>query len=88
MRLPRSAETYPLGAHRALCEKSAVRRSHCMSGPAVDEVRWSDRFNKINHNPHFPYLVTHFTDATLISSFGGALSGRWVSGAFPGRTLQ
>ena len=24
--------------------------------------------------PHFPYLVTHFTDAMPISSIGGALS--------------
>ena len=41
---------------------------------AVDEVHWSDRLNRFNHNPHFPYLVTHFTDAMPISSIGGALS--------------
>ena len=29
---------------------------------------------RFNHNPHFPYLVTHFTDAMSISSIGGALS--------------
>ena len=41
---------------------------------AVDEVHWLDRLNRFNHNPHFPYLVTHFTDAMPISSIGGALS--------------
>ena len=41
---------------------------------AVDEVHWSDRLNRFNHNPHFPYLVTHFTNAMPISSIGGALS--------------
>ena len=41
---------------------------------AVDEVHWSDRLNRFNHNAHFPYLVTHFTDAMPISSIGGALS--------------
>ena len=40
----------------------------------VDEVRWSDCLNPYNHSPHFPYLVTHFTDSMPISSIGGALS--------------
>ena len=40
----------------------------------VDEIPWSDRLNRYNHNPHFPYLVTHFTDSMPISLIGGALS--------------
>ena len=40
----------------------------------IDEVRGSERLNKLNHKPHFPYLVTHFTSAMPISSIGGALS--------------
>ena len=39
----------------------------------VDEVHWSECLNKFNQNPHFPYLVTHFTDAMPIYSIGGAL---------------
>ena len=34
----------------------------------VDEVRWSDRLNHYNHSPHFPFLLTHFTDCMPIGS--------------------
>ena len=39
----------------------------------VDEIRWSDRLNPCHHSPHFPYLVTHFTDSVPFSPIGGAL---------------
>ena len=41
---------------------------------AVDEIKWEDRLCKFNHNPHVPYLVTHFTDSMPVASIGGALS--------------
>ena len=41
---------------------------------AVDEIKWDDRLCKYNHNPHFPYFVTHFTDSMPVASIGGALS--------------
>ena len=41
----------------------------------VGEVRWSDRLNHYNHNPHFPQLVTHFIDSMPITFIGGTLLG-------------
>ena len=40
----------------------------------ADEIWWDERFSPYNHNPHFPYLVTHFTDSMPICSVGGDLS--------------
>ena len=37
-------------------------------------VKWEDRLCKYDHNPHFPYLITHFTDSMPVASIGGALS--------------
>ena len=49
---------------------------------AVKVVNWQCKVESISFAipsadspaPHFPYLVTHFTDAMPISSIGGALS--------------
>ena len=40
----------------------------------VQEIRWADRLNPFNHCPHFPLLVTHFTDSMPIRSIGGIWS--------------
>ena len=40
----------------------------------VDKIWWEERLSPYNHNPHFPYFVTHFTDSMPICSVGGDLS--------------
>ena len=37
-------------------------------------VWWEERPSHYNHNPHFPYFVTHFTDSMPTCSVGGDLS--------------
>ena len=40
----------------------------------VDETWWEERLSPYNHNPHFPYFVTHFTDGMPICSVARDLS--------------
>ena len=40
----------------------------------VDEIWWEESLSPYNHNPNFPYFVTHFTDIMPIWSVGGDLS--------------
>ena len=44
--------------------------------PEIARLRASkkERLSPYNHNPHFPYFVTHFTDSMPICSVGGELS--------------
>ena len=36
----------------------------------VQEIRWSDRLNRFNHCPHFPYFMTHFIDSIPLICWG------------------
>ena len=52
----------------------SVDKTRSYLNEVVSEIRWSQRLDEFNHSPHFPFLVTHFTDAMPIASIGGALS--------------
>ena len=49
--------------------------NHLMMGTFISLLWnwWSERFSPHNHNPHFPYFVTHYTDSMPICSFSGSL---------------
>ena len=49
-------------------------RVRTLLNSVVDEIWWEERLSPYNHNPHFPYFVTHFTDGMPICSVGGDLS--------------
>ena len=51
--------------------RQSVARVRDFLNRVVQEIRWSDRLNRFNHCPHFPYFTTHFTDSMPISSIGG-----------------
>ena len=51
-----------------------VSRVRTLLNSVVDEIWWEERLSPYNHNPHFPYFVTHFTDSMPICSVGGELS--------------
>ena len=51
--------------------EAAVKNVREYLNMVVDEVQWSDHLNHYNHSPHFPYLVTHFTDSMPISLIVG-----------------
>ena len=50
-----------------------VSRVRTLLNSVVDEIWWEERLSLYNHNPHFPYFVTHFTDSMPICSLGGDL---------------
>ena len=71
----RDVTAYMSQSAASFCVVDATMKTVCeYLNMVVDEVRWSNRLNYYNHSPHFPYLVTHFTDPMPISSIGGALS--------------
>ena len=51
-----------------------VASVHTLLNAPVDEIWWDERLSPYNHNPHFPYFVTHYTDSMPICSMGGSLS--------------
>ena len=53
---------------------ASVKKVREYFGQVMDEIRWDRTLAPFNHCPHFPYFVTHFTDAMPISCMGGALS--------------
>ena len=50
-----------------------VSRVRTLLNSLVDEIWWEERLSPYNHNPHFPYFVTHFTDSMPICSAGVAI---------------
>ena len=50
-----------------------VARVRTFLNVVVDEIWWDERLSPYNHNPHFPYFVTHYTDGMPICSVGGSL---------------
>ena len=51
-----------------------ISRLRTLLNSVVDEIWWEERLSPYNHNPHFPYFVTPFTDSMPICSVGGDLS--------------
>ena len=51
-----------------------VSRVRTFLNSLVDEIWWEERLSLYDHNPHFPYFVTHFTDSMPICPVGGDLS--------------
>ena len=51
-----------------------VGRVRAYLNAMINEIWWPDRLSPYNHNPHFPYLVTHYTNSMPICTVGGTLS--------------
>ena len=48
-----------------------MKKDHEYLNMVMDEIRWFGCLNHKSHSPHFPDLVTHFTDSMPVSSIGG-----------------
>ena len=51
--------------------QQSVARVRELLDHVVQEIRWA---NRLNHCPHFPFFMTHFTDSMPITSIGGMWS--------------
>ena len=54
--------------------RRCVDRVRNLLNHVVQEIRWADRLNRLNHCPHFPFFMTHFIDSMPISFIGGIFS--------------